>query len=144
MDAREEAVKRFVADYPIQVPEEMVEQEYQDRLLILRHQMAYSRMTGSTRMNPLEQMRAQEELKEELRAAAYDAVKEDLVLQDVMEKSDVSVTQEELMAYAQEMAQRQNTTIEMIRRFFGDNLAMLERDVKRQKAVDQICAQTIL
>ncbi len=41
---------------------------------------------------------------------------------------------EELLAEAEAMARRQNTTVEMVQSFFGKDLAGLTGDVKRRKA----------
>lgn len=141
MISKEGAIRRFVENYNMEVPQDLVEEEFQISLMDIRHRMMYARMGGGPQLNLLEQRAALEEMKEELRAAAYYNVKEELVMKKLMDSGDFSVSREELQNYAEEMVRRQNTDMEMIKRFFGEDLAMLERDVKRRKAEDWICAQ---
>ena len=63
----------------------------------------------------------------------------DLVLKEIIARENFAVTREELEVEAEAMAQRQNTSVEMIKSFFGEELAMLETDVKQRKAMDWIC-----
>lgn len=51
------------------------------------------------------------------------------------------MTDQELQDYAEAMARRQNTTMDMVRRFFGDDLALLAGDVRHQKAEEWIYHQ---
>lgn len=69
-------------------------------------------------------------------AALFEA-KEPLVLRDLAKKLAIGVTYEELLAEGEAMAQRQGTTMEEIKRFFGDDLALLEREV-----LDLLCQGT--
>lgn len=73
----------------------------------------------------------------------------DLVLNDtltggalhIFPEAELNAQRAELEAEAAAMAARQGCTVEMIRGFFGPDLAMLERDVKTKKAEDWIAAQ---
>ena len=56
-------------------------------------------------------------------------------------KLDVTVSPEELLAEAEAMAERQGTTVEEIKRFFGQDLSLLERDVRENKIRTWACAQ---
>ena len=75
-----------------------------------------------------------EEMKDELFDAAYYEAKYDLVIKDIIVRQDFSVTRDELKKEAAAMAERQNCALELVYRFFGEDLAMLEKDVKRKKA----------
>ena len=141
MISKEGAIRKFVENYNMEVPQDLVEEEFQISLMDMRHRMVYAGMGGGPQLNPLEQRAALEEMKEELRAAAYYNVKEELVMKKLMDSGDFSVSREELQNYAEAMVRRQNTDMEMLKRFFGEDLAMLERDVKRRKAEDWIYAQ---
>jgi len=132
--SKEGAIRKFIQQYEIEVPQELVEEEFKLCILDMKHKLVYGQMTGSSRMNPLEQAQALEEAQEELREVAYLTVKEDLVMRELLKQDRFRATAEELEAYGQAMAQRQKTSMEMIRKFFGEDLHLLESDVRRQKA----------
>ena len=83
MISKEGAIRRFVEHYDMEVPPDLVEEEFQISLMDMRHRMVYAGMSGGPQLNPLEQRAALEEMKEELRAAAYYNVKEELVMKDM-------------------------------------------------------------
>jgi len=132
--SKEGAIRKFIQQYEIEVPQELVEEEFKLCILDMKHKLVYGQMTGSSRMNPLEQAQALEEAQEELREVAYLTVKEYLVMRELLKQDRFRATAEELEAYGQAMAQRQKTSMEMIRKFFGEDLHLLESDVRRQKA----------
>lgn len=141
MISKEGAIRKFVREYEIAVPQELVEEEYHLCLMDMKHKMVYGQMAGSHNMNPIEQAEAIKDSQEELMEVAYFSVKEELVMKDVIAKGNFTVTQEELSSYAEAMAKRQNTTIDMVKRFFGEDFSLLASDVKRQKAEGWIYQQ---
>lgn len=141
MISAEDAIRQFVRSYDIPVPQDLVEEEFRLCLMDMKHKMVYGQMTGSHSLNPIEQSQAVQDAREELLEAAFFQVKEDLVMKELMKREDFSVTAQELYDYATDLAQRQNTTMEMVRRFFGEDLALLEGDVRRKKAEAWILRQ---
>lgn len=86
----------------------------------------------------------QEELNkkmEALQAEALRRAKEMLVLREIMAAQTFPVTPEELEAEAAAIARRQNTTVAELKRFLGEDLAMLQRDLKKRKAAAWACEQ---
>lgn len=137
---REDKIRAFVEAYDIEVPAAKVENELNFIMTQLRHGMQYEALSGGElHLDPRGELEAQ---RAELEKLALFEAKEELVIKDVIAKEGFSVTKEELEAEAEAMAVRQNCTVEMIRGFFGADLAMLERDVKIRKAEDWICEQT--
>lgn len=137
---KEEQIRHFVMEYPIEVPEQALENERNYIRMEMRHRMNYDTLTsGRHHFDPEGEL---EEMKDELEEAAYYEAKYDLVIRDIIARENFSVTREELEEEARAMAQRQNSTLEMIYRFFGKDLAMLEKDVKRRKAEQWICQRT--
>ena len=84
-----------------------------------------------------------EQMEDELRQAAYYEAKYGLVIRDIIARENFSVTRRELEEEAAAIAERQHSTIEMVYRFFGEDLAMLEKDLKRQKAEQWIFEKTM-
>lgn len=133
MISREEAWREFVEQYEIDVPEHLVENELQYITMEMRHRMRYDTLTGGPHhLFPDAELEAQAE---EIRKAAYYEAKSELVMKAILTKQNFTVTSEELEDEAIAIAERQNSTMEMVKRFFGEDLAALERGVKEQKAV---------
>lgn len=136
---REDKWKAYVESYDVEVPEEKIENEMNLIWMDLRHQMQYDSMAGlGTHLFPQMEL---EEKKDEIRAAAVFEVKSELVMKNLLGTLNITVSREELEAEAEAMAKRQNTTIEMVKGFFGEDLSMLERDVKERKAMDWVLNQ---
>jgi len=139
MITREAALREFVEQYEIDVPESMVENELQYITLEMKHRMQYDTLTGGPlHLNAGAELRGKAD---ELRATAFYEAKSELVLEALIAEYGFSVTREELEAEASAMAERQNATVEQIMMFFGEDLHMLERDLKERKAVDWIYTQ---
>jgi len=129
----------YVNAYDIEVPVERIDEEYTLICADMKHRMRYDQMSGGT-MHVFPDIELAEQ-EDELRAAARFEAKEPLVLRDLAKKLDVVVTYEELLAEAEAMAKRQSTTVNELKRFFGDDLALLERDVREEKIRDWACSQ---
>lgn len=78
---------------------------------------------------------------EALQAEALRRAKEMLVLREIMAAQTIPVTPEELEAEAAAIARRQNTTVAELKRFLGEDLAMLQSDLKKRKAAAWVCDQ---
>ena len=139
MTAREEAWRKYVDSYDVDVSDDAIESELEYLKLALRHNMQYDRLTGGdAHFFPQRELDRQED---ELRAQAVFEAKEPLVLKHIIAEQAFAVTQDELEAEAEAMAERQDSTIEMVKKFFGDDLKLLERDVLERKAIDWACEQ---
>lgn len=140
MVTREEQIRKFILNYELEVPQYYIDREMNYIQLEMRHRMQYDTLTGGRlHLNPWGEL---EEMKEELYQAAFYEAKSDLVIKEIIAKQNFIVSKEELEAEAEAMAQRQNCSVDMVRQFFGNDLAMLEGDVKRQKAEKWILTQT--
>ena len=139
MISKEDAWKQFVGQYEIDVPESKVEEELNFIMMDMRHRMRYDTLTGGDHhLFPTAELEAQ---MEDLQKLAVYEVKSDLVMKAVLAEQNFEVTKDELEAEAAAMAERQSTTMAMIKLFFGEDLAMLERDVKERKAKDWVYEQ---
>lgn len=138
---KEEQIRRFIMDYPIEVPRQALENELNYIRLEMRHRMRYDTLTGGP--HHFDADGELEQMEDELRQAAYYEAKYDLVIKDIIARENFSVTRRELEEEAAAIAERQHSTIEMVYRFFGEDLAMLEKDLKRQKAEQWIFEKTM-
>ena len=79
----------------------------------------------------------QEFLEEEFRECLDEAREEyftDLILDSVIRQEDIRVTYEEALEEAKAIAARQDTTLEFVVRFFGEDLKGIHRDLQRRRA----------
>ena len=139
MATRDGLWREFVDNYEIDVPESAIENELEDIKLDMKHRMQYDQMSGGG-MHLFPQMELAEQ-EAELREAAVFEAKAPRVLKEIIAQQGITTTQGELEAEAQARAEREGSTIEMVKRFFGDDFAMLERDVLERKAIDWACEQ---
>lgn len=139
MAARDELWRQFVADYEINVPESAIENELAYITLDMKHRMQYDQMSGGG-LHLFPQMELAEQ-EAELREAAEFEAKAPRVLKEIIAQQGITATRNELEAEAQAIAEREGSTIEMVKRFFGEDYALLERDVLERKAMDWACEQ---
>lgn len=139
MDAREETWRAFVDAYDIDVPESAIENELAYIKLEMKHRMQYDRLSGGgMHLFPEQEL---EEQADGLRMAAVFEAKAPRVVKDIIAKQGFTATREELEAEAEAIAQKEGSSIDMVKRFFGEDLSMLERDVLEHKAIDWACEQ---
>ena len=139
MKSKDALWRDYVDAYDIEVPVERIEEEYALICADMKHRMMYDQMSGGKmHLFPDVELAEQEGA---LRAAALFEAKEPLVLRDLTKKLAINVTNEELLAEGEAMAERQGTTVDELKRFFGDDLALLERDVRERKIRDWACEQ---
>ena len=137
--SREERWRRFVLDYNVEVPEEAIENELAYIKLDMRHRMQYEQLTGGgMHLFPDQELEQQDD---ELRTLALFEAKMPRVVKIIVGEQGFAVTPEELEAEARVVAERQGATMDMMRMFFGENLAGLERDILERKAIDWACEQ---
>ncbi|MBQ1549150.1 MAG: hypothetical protein IIZ65_01855 [Clostridia bacterium] len=133
---KEQAFAKFVRLYDIEVPEEQVQNLYEYFLLQAKHNMQYDTLINGT----VHLHKAQElaEIDPEIREAAYKEAKADLVMKELIKKLDPQVTEEDLQAKADEIARKDGTPMELVKRFFGQDLAGLTRSVQEDKVKEYI------
>ncbi len=136
---KEELFSQYVEQYPCVVPAQALEQELSLILLEEKQRMQYEMLTG-TAMHLQPQMELDAQM-DALREIAQHRAKESLVLDALLQAHDFSPSSQELLEQAQALAQRQNTTVAELKKFFGDDLSLLYQDLCRQKAITWACAQ---
>lgn len=130
---------KYAEQYPLTVPQEAVENELQLLILEEKQRIQYEMLTGfAVHLSP------QEELNKKMKALQAEALrraKEMLVLREITAAQTFPVIPEELEAEAAAIARRQNTTVAELKRFLGEDLAMLQSDLKKRKAAAWACEQ---
>lgn len=139
MSYDEKAWRTYVLSYDIEVPQEDVEEELYLVRSDLKHGMIYEQMSGGP-VHPFPELELEKQADALMEAAVFE-VKEPLVLKALAAQLGIKVTQEELIAEGEAMAKRENSTLDEVKRFFGQDLAFLEREVRDNKIREWACAQ---
>lgn len=136
---REQAFRKYIKEYDIEVPEERVQNMYDYFLLQAKHNLQYDTLiNGAVHLNKAQELA---EMEDEMREAAFFEAKSDLVMKELMKQLDPEVTEEELQAKAEEKCRKDGTTMEMLKMFFGPSLSGLKRDLQEEKVKDYIYEQ---
>lgn len=136
---REQAFRKYIKEYDIEVPEERVQNMYEYFLLQAKHNLQYDTLiNGAVHLNKAQELA---EMEDEMREAAFFEAKSDLVMKELMKQLEPEVTEEELQAKAEEKCRKDGTTMEMLKMFFGPSLSGLKRDLQEEKVKDWIFEQ---
>ena len=136
---REQAFRKYIKEYDIEVPEERVQNMYEYFLLQTKHNLQYDTLiNGAVHLNKAQELA---EMEDEMREAAFFEAKSDLVMKELMKQLEPEVTEEELQAKAEEKCRKDGTTMEMLKMFFGPSLSGLKRDLQEEKVKDYIYEQ---
>lgn len=136
---REQAFRKYIKEYDIEVPEERVQNMYEYFLLQAKHNLQYDTLiNGAVHLNKAQELA---EMEVEMREAAFFEAKSDLVMKELMKQLEPEVTEEELQAKAEEKCRKDGTTMEMLKMFFGPSLSGLKRDLQEEKVKDYIYEQ---
>ena len=133
---RENLWKKAVEAYEIEVPDELVQNEVAYFTAQAKHCLQYEALTGEGN-HPFAALEVEEHM-DEIREAAYFEAKSELILKTELKANPPAVTAEELQAEAEKLCRQENTTLDFIRRFFGDDLNGLERDLQRRKIMERL------
>lgn len=129
----QEAFSRYAAHSPLEPAPEAVEQELELLILEEKQRMQYETLTGAAiHLQPQLEL---EEAMDELRRQAQRLAREALVLRTLLAEQEFTITPQELEAEAEALAQRRSTTVEELRRFLGQELSLLRRDLLERKAM---------
>ena len=130
---RESLIKQVTENAEVDIPEEMVEtelnqmmQEFEQRLQMQGMALdQYFQFSGQT----------EDELKEQMKEDAFMRVKTNLVLEAVLEKEELEVSEEDIDAELTEMASMYKMEKDQILGMLGGNPDVLKEDLKIKKAI---------
>ena len=110
--------------------EEEVEQEIRMELAGLMQNMRYQAMGGD---HHLEEMDL-DKWKEDIRKEIIRDHQVETILRTVIEQEELTVSHEELEEAAIRLAKEEQTTLEMVRRFMGEDYVLLRKETLYDKA----------
>lgn len=133
----EEAVRKIAEKSKMDIPAAMIESQVQNMVDNFAQQLAqqglnlnqYMQFTGMT----------VEKLKEQVRPEAVTRIQNSLVLEQIAKDENIEVTEEDIEAELQKMADAYGMDVEKIRGFMGDAQKNAMRDdLKVQKAINLV------
>ena len=131
--------RAYVLAADANVSQERVEEELALIRADMKHRMIYEQMSGGApHLFPEAELAEQQDA---LLEAALLEAKEPLVLKKIIAEQGIEATPEELLAEAEALAEREGSTVDMLKRFFGADLSGLARDVTNRKAIAWACAR---
>lgn len=122
----------IIRESKVEVSEKKVEEELRAEMAGLMQTMRYRAMGGDHQLEEL----SLEEWMEKLRKEIVREHQVGEILRQVIQGENIQVSEAELAQAAQELAEKEHTTLEMLQRFLGEDYAMLKRDVLNKKARD--------
>jgi trigger factor len=135
MAVRDEAVKALAELVEDEVPDALVNSEMERRLHDLAHRLEQQ---GATIQQYLEATgQGQTQLVDDLRAAATEAVKADLALRALAEAESIDVTEDDLEAELEQLAERMQQPAGALRAQLeaADQMPAVRSDIRKAKAL---------
>ncbi|MEW9080636.1 trigger factor [Terrisporobacter glycolicus] len=138
-ELRNRVIEKVVANTEVEVPEAMVKNEIENQMMELNYQLQYQgfgmeqflQMTGKT----MEEFKA--EFAANRRDEAVRNVKTSLVIEAIAKAEDVQVSEEEVDAEVQKMAESYNMTVEQVKEALRPtDLKDMEGQLKIRKTID--------
>lgn len=138
-ELRNRVIEKVVANTEVEVPEAMVKNEIENQMMELNYQLQYQgfgmeqflQMTGKT----MEEFKA--EFAANRRDEAVRNVKTSLVIEAIAKAEDVQVSEEEVDAEVQKMAEAYNMTVEQVKEALRPtDLKDMEGQLKIRKTID--------
>ena len=138
-ELRNRVIEKVVENTEVEVPEAMIKNEIENQLMELNYQLQYQgfgmeqflQMTGKT----MEEFKA--EFTSNRRDEAIRNVKTSLVIEAIAKAEDVQVSEEEVNAEVQKMAEAYNMTVEQVKEALRPtDLKDMEGQLKIRKTID--------
>lgn len=119
----------------IVIPQDVIDQEAKLLMQAYLAQMRYAKLSSGGYLPTLRTITEnQEAYQEYFQDLAVRELQREQVLREIIEAETLTVTQEELEAEAAAIAARQEITVQEVKAFMGDDLAMLKPDLLKRKA----------
>ena len=126
-------IEQAVANASFEVPDVMVEKEISN--MVNRMEQQYKQQGFTLEMYFQFSGETMETLREQMRPQAIKSVDQSIVLEAIIEKENIEVTDEDLEEELAKMAESYNMEIDKIKTMIPD-LTMIKADVKSRKTID--------
>lgn len=139
-EKRETLIEKASENAEVEIPDVMVETELDQMMREFEQRLQMQGMT----LEMYTQFSGQDEdqFKDQMRDDAKKRVKTNLTLEAIVEAEDLKVSEEEIDAEVEKMAEMYDTNKEQLIMMLGGNTSVLENDLKFQKAIDFLIDQS--
>ncbi|MBN1317324.1 MAG: hypothetical protein JXA42_17710 [Anaerolineales bacterium] len=135
-------IEKILEANDIEAPQDLVDYETRMMAVELYKNRQYERMLSGEDLGFMPDDMADH--MEALSKKAFKQVKTRLILEGIIEAENLQITQEELEAEAKAIAVRQQTPVEAVKDFLGEDLALLKDDLLVRKAIDLIYINAVI
>ena len=142
LNLKDAVMEKLLEANDIEVPKDLVEDEYTMLVNEMSYRMKYESMATGTFINPMQE--GVTERMEEFKEQALKTVKFRILMDQIIKAENLEVSSEELEAEAQAISERQETTIEMVKGFLGEDLDSLKKDLLFNKAIDFVYENAVI
>ena len=136
---QDEAIKKIVEKSQMDIPDAMIETQVENMINQFAQQMAqqglsmdqYMKMTNMT----------MDQMKEQVRPDAIDRIKSELVLDQIVKEEQIEVTDEDIDAEIERMAEMYNMEADKLKGYMGEyEKENMRQDMAAQKAIEFVMA----
>jgi len=139
-EKRETVIEKASENAEVEIPDVMVETELDQMMKEFEQRLQMQGMT----LEMYTQFSGQDEdqFKDQMRDDAKKRVKTNLTLEAIVATEDLKVSEEEIDAEVEKMAEMYDTNKDQLIMMLGGNTTVLEQDLKFQKAIDFLIDQS--
>ena len=139
-EKEEKAIAKLVELSNVELPEPMIKYQQERMIDQFGQQLMYQGMNLEQYLNMTGQTR--DDMRDQVRPEAEKTIKNSLIIEAVADAQGFDVTEEEIEAEMQKMAEQYKMEIEKIKEFMGeDQTESLKHDIRMNKAVEYIASQ---
>ena len=131
------ALEKVVENTPIDIPQSMIEMEVNAKLEEIKHNMKHQGIDFNMYLNMIGQK--EDDVKIQLEDQAIKDIKVRLVLQAIINKEKIEVTDEDIEKKIEELAKMRNQDVEDFKKTFSENIRnYYKENMKFEKAMQFI------
>ena len=139
-EKEEKAIAKLVELSTVELPEPMIKYQQERMIDQFGQQLMYQGMNLEQYLNMTGQTR--DDMRDQVRPEAEKTIKNSLVIEAVADAQGFDVTEDEVEAEMNKMAEQYKMEIEKIKEFMGeDQIESLKHDIRMNKAIEYIASQ---
>lgn len=140
-EIRELLLDKIIESNEFCLSEEWIEKETDQELISRSQQLKYQGMIDHDFQRYYNY--GTEEDRNEARRCVIRKTQVEMLLKSIIEQENLDATAEELEVKAEKIVQQENTPIDMVKRFFGEDFSLLKGDLLKEKALNLIYESAI-
>ncbi len=139
---KEAAIDKVVEINDLEVPQDQIDEEVTTMVIELNHRLKYESLATGAYISLSQEDR--EDYLAQFNREAFKLVKTRLVIKAIINEEKFTLSKDELEAEAIAMAARQQTSVDEVKKFLGEDLEMLRSDLLIRKAIDFVYTHAVI